>query len=47
MGVLGEFHEAVGRLVEQFEATVGFLAGDGVELFFNDPIEIPTRRCAR
>ena len=40
MGVLGEFHEAIGRLVKQFDATVGFLAGDGVELFFNDPIEI-------
>lgn len=41
MQALGEFHEAVGRLVERFEATVGFLQGDGVQLFFNDPIEIP------
>ena len=41
MGVLAEFHQAVGRLVKEFEATVGFLAGDGVEVFFNDPIEIP------
>jgi adenylate cyclase len=41
MGVLGEFHAVVGRLVQEFEATVGFLAGDGVEVFFNDPIEIP------
>jgi adenylate cyclase len=41
LGVLGEFHEAIGRLVQRFEATVGFLAGDGVEVFFNDPIEIP------
>ena len=49
MGVLGEFHEAVGRLVKQFDATVGFLAGDGVELFFNDPIEIsdPALRAVR
>ena len=39
--VLGEFHETIGRLVQRFEATVGFLEGDGVELFFNDPIEIP------
>jgi adenylate cyclase len=38
--VLGEFHTAVGRLVTRFEATVGFLAGDGVQVFFNDPIEI-------
>ena len=41
MGVLGEFHGTIGRLVSRFEATVGALAGDGVELFFNDPIEIP------
>ena len=41
MRVLGEFHEAVGRLVRRFDATVGFLEGDGVQLFFNDPIEIP------
>jgi DNA-binding response OmpR family regulator len=41
MRVLGEFHGAIGRLVKRFEATVGFLEGDGVQLFFNDPIEIP------
>lgn len=39
--VLHEFHETIGGLVQRFEATVGFLEGDGVELFFNDPIEIP------
>jgi adenylate cyclase len=39
--VLQEFHDTIGRLVERFEATVGFLEGDGVQLFFNDPIEIP------
>jgi adenylate cyclase len=39
--VLREFHDTIGRLVQRFEATVGFLEGDGVELFFNDPIEIP------
>ena len=41
MRVLGEFHDAIGRLVKRFDATVGFLEGDGVQLFFNDPIEIP------
>ena len=41
MRVLGEFHATVGRLVSRFDATVGFLEGDGVQLFFNDPIEIP------
>jgi DNA-binding response OmpR family regulator len=41
MRVLGEFHGAIGLLVKRFDATVGFLEGDGVQLFFNDPIEIP------
>jgi class 3 adenylate cyclase len=31
----------VGRLVRRFDATVGFLEGDGVQLFFNDPVEVP------
>ena len=41
LAVLAQFHEAVGRLVKRFDATVGFLAGDCVQVFFNDPIEIP------
>jgi adenylate cyclase len=41
MRVLGEFHGTIGALVRRFDATVGFLQGDGVQLFFNDPIEVP------
>jgi adenylate cyclase len=41
MRVLGEFHATIGGLVRRFAATVGFLEGDGVQLFFNDPIEMP------
>jgi CheY-like chemotaxis protein len=41
MQVLGEFHATIGGLVRDFDATVGFLEGDGVQLFFNDPTEIP------
>ena len=41
MRVLGEFHETIGDLVGRFDATVGFIEGDGVQLFFNDPIEVP------
>jgi len=41
MRVLGEFHGAIGGLVARFDATVGFIEGDGVQLFFNDPIEVP------
>ena len=41
MRVLGEFHGTIGLLVRRFDATVGFIEGDGVQLFFNDPIEVP------
>ena len=41
MQVLGEFHSVIGGLVRRFDATVGFLEGDGVQLFFNDPQEVP------
>jgi adenylate cyclase len=41
MRVLSEFHGTIGGLVMRFDATVGFIEGDGVQLFFNDPIEIP------
>jgi adenylate cyclase len=41
MRVLSEFHGAIGELVRRFDATVGFIEGDGVQLFFNDPIEVP------
>ena len=41
MRVLSEFHDTIGELVRRFDATVGFIEGDGVQLFFNDPIEVP------
>ena len=41
MRVLDEFHSTIGSLVSRFDATVGFIEGDGVQLFFNDPIEVP------
>jgi adenylate cyclase len=41
MQVLGEFHGTIGDLVRRFDATVGFIEGDGVQLFFNDPKEVP------
>ena len=49
LAVLGEFHTAVGRLVKTYGATVGFLAGDGIQVFFNDPIEVsdPALRAVR
>ena len=38
VGVLREYHAAVGRRVTEFEATLEHFAGDGVHLFFNDPV---------
>ncbi len=38
MSALAEFHRATGRLIEDFDATVGHLAGDGFMVFFNDPL---------
>jgi class 3 adenylate cyclase/CheY-like chemotaxis protein len=36
--VLRAYHEAMGRLAFDFQATVGRFAGDGLMLFFNDPV---------
>jgi len=38
MGVLGEFHELVGRLVLEHQGTIEYFAGDGMMIFFNDPV---------
>jgi DNA-binding response OmpR family regulator len=38
MGVIREFHSAMGELIQRFEATVGWFAGDGLMVWFNDPV---------
>lgn len=38
MAVLREYHEALGDLVFRFEGTLEHFAGDGLLVFFNDPI---------
>ena len=38
MTVLGIYHEQMGRLAADYEATIDHRAGDGLMLFFNDPI---------
>ncbi len=38
MDVLRGFHDEVGRLVVKYQGTIGYRAGDGVMVFFNDPI---------
>jgi adenylate cyclase len=41
MGVVGSFHAAMGELIHRYEATVGWFAGDGLMVWFNDPIPCP------
>ena len=38
MGVLREYHEAMGGLIFRFEGTLERFAGDGLMVFFNDPV---------
>jgi len=38
MAVLREFHETVGPMIFRFEGTLEQFAGDGLMVFFNDPI---------
>ncbi len=41
MGILREFHTAMGELIFQFEGTLEHFAGDGLMVFFNDPLPCP------
>ena len=41
MGVLREYHEAMGSLIFQYEGTLERFTGDGLMVFFNDPIPCP------
>jgi adenylate cyclase len=41
MGVLGEYHSALGDLVFHFEGTLERFTGDGLMIFFNDPLPCP------
>jgi adenylate cyclase len=38
MGVLAEYHAALGELIDRFEGTLERFTGDGLMVFFNDPI---------
>jgi class 3 adenylate cyclase/CheY-like chemotaxis protein len=41
MEVLREYHAALGALIFQFEGTLEHFAGDGLLVFFNDPVPCP------
>ena len=46
MGVLSEYHAVLGELIDRYEGTLERFTGDGVMVFFNDPLplEDPARR---
>jgi class 3 adenylate cyclase len=41
MSVLGEYHAEMGRLVMEHEGTLERFTGDGMMIFFNDPVVVP------
>jgi DNA-binding response OmpR family regulator len=41
MGVLHEYHAAMGQLILEYEGTLEHFAGDGMMIFFNDPVPVP------
>jgi adenylate cyclase len=40
MQVLAEYHEALGELIYRFEGTLERFTGDGLMVFFNDPLPV-------
>ena len=49
MGVLQEYHAEMGRFILQYEGTLERFTGDGIMIFFNDPVEVqnPEERAVR
>src|SRR5262249_18964117 len=41
MSVLKEYHATLGGLIHKYEGTVERFAGDGIMIFFNDPLPCP------
>ena len=41
MGVLREYHAATGKLILEHEGTLERFTGDGMMIFFNDPVPVP------
>ena len=41
ISVLGAYHREMGRHVMEHEGTLGGFAGDGLMIYFNDPIPVP------
>src|SRR5499427_9133691 len=49
MGVLREYHTAMGKLILEHEGTLERFTGDGMMIFFNDPVPVvnPAERAIR
>lgn len=49
MSVLREYHAEMGRLIMEYQGTLERFAGDGIMIFFNDPVELdnPAAHAAR
>ncbi len=49
MGVLREYHAAMGQLILEHEGTLERFTGDGMMIFFNDPVPVanPAERAVR
>jgi len=49
MRVLHEYHAEMGRLINEYEGTLEHFAGDGMMIFFNDPVPVenPPERAVR
>jgi len=49
MGVLREYHAEMGRIILEHEGTLERFTGDGMMIFFNDPVPVPdpTERAIR
>jgi adenylate cyclase len=41
MSVLHEYHAGMGKLILEYEGTLEHFAGDGIMIFFNDPLPVP------
>jgi adenylate cyclase len=41
MALLGDYHRALGPLIHRFEGTLDRFTGDGLLVFFNDPLPCP------
>ena len=41
MGVLRDYHAEMGKLIQEHEGTLERFTGDGMMIFFNDPVPVP------